>query len=161
MVIVKILGIERLQAKFKAISEIDMSPAINKATAVVEGSAKAKAQVDSGLLRNSIHPEKARIVGKGEYQGRVYTNLEYAPYVEFGTGAKGSGTYPYSVEGLSLTYRMTPWAFTDDSGKTWWTNGQVAQPFMYPALSGNKTRIKRLLETEYRKLLRSKALGGK
>lgn len=45
------------------------------------------AEVNGGHLRNSIKT-KSQVIQEG-VEAQVYTNLEYAPYVEFGTGQKG------------------------------------------------------------------------
>lgn len=47
----------------------------------IEGDAKRKAPVDTGRLRNSITHERS----DDELSARVGTNVEYAPYQEFGT----------------------------------------------------------------------------
>jgi len=70
--------------------------------------------VDTGTLRNSItHAmEKEDTVAIG-------TPVEYAPYVEYGTGiyADGGG-------------RSTPWVYKDEEGKWHRTSGQKAIHFM-------------------------------
>jgi len=149
--VIQILGVTRLLAKFERLEEIDMTEPVGKATALVQGSAKNNAAVDTGALRGSIHKEVARSAN-GSTIGRVFTNLEYAPFVEFGTGKKGEGTYPYSIKGVSLEYRQTPWAFEKDGEKIW-TAGQVAQPFLFPAIKENEAKIKKLLRDEYTILL--------
>ena len=149
-----IFGINRLIKKFELMSEVDMTKPVGKAVALVQGAAKSTVAVDTGELRGSISIEVVKSLNNSVI-GRVFTNFEYAPYVEFGTGAKGDGTYPYHPEGVNLTYRQTPWAFEKD-GETIWTNGQVAQPFMYPALEKNKAKINKLLRAEYTSLLVSK-----
>jgi len=53
--------------------------AIRKACLIVEGSAKGYCPVDTGNLRGSITHEV------GEEEGKVGTNVEYSPYVEYGT----------------------------------------------------------------------------
>lgn len=53
----------------------------------VQKNAKYLAPVDTGKLRNSIK-ETGEINGD-EVNCKVYTNLEYAPYNEFGTGERG------------------------------------------------------------------------
>lgn len=148
---VAILGVARLIRKFERMSEVDMTPAVGKAVALVQGTAKSIVAVDTGELRGSISMEVVKALNNSVV-GRVFTNFDYAPYVEFGTGKKGEGTYPYNAKGVSLTYRQTPWAFEKD-GETIWTNGQVAQPFMYPALEKNKAKINKLLKSEYTSLL--------
>lgn len=62
------------------------------ATLVAEGAAKEAAPIDRGILRGSIHSE-VRGVGF-EMVGIVGTNLEYAPYQEFGTGIYGPKATP-------------------------------------------------------------------
>lgn len=47
----------------------------------IESNAKRNVPVDTGRLRSSIKTEKFGDIGR-----RVYTNVEYAPFVEFGTG---------------------------------------------------------------------------
>ena len=147
---IRIVGVDRLLAKFKNLGEIDMSDAVAKAISPVQGTAIATAPVKDGHLKGSIKKQVKRKV-TGTVEGKVYTNLEYAPYVEFGTGAKGSGTYPFTIKGKSLSYRTTPWAFPnpDDPTEMIFTNGQVAQPFMFPALKNNESKVKKILEKEY------------
>lgn len=42
---------------------------------------------ETGQLRNSIKTKGK--INQDSVEGQVYTNLEYAPYVEFGTGQRG------------------------------------------------------------------------
>lgn len=146
-----LVGLTRLLTKFEKMREVDMTPAVGKAVALVQSSAKSKALVDTGELVGSISKEVTKQADKS-IVGRVFTNKEYAPYVEFGTGRKGDGTYPYQPKGVSLHYRQTNWAFEKD-GETIWTSGQVAHPFMYPALAENEKKIKKILRDEYTILL--------
>lgn len=60
------------------------------------------------------------------------TNVEYAPYVEFGTGiyaAKGDG-------------RKDKWGYEGADGTFHTTVGQRPQPFLNPAMESNKDNIK-------------------
>lgn len=54
----------------------------------IQKNAKYLAPVDTGHLRNSIKTKSQTTQDGAETQ--VFTNLEYAPYVEFGTGQRGS-----------------------------------------------------------------------
>lgn len=54
----------------------------------IQKNAKLLAPVDTGQLRNSIKT-KTQATQEGA-EAQVYTNLEYAPYVEFGTGQRGA-----------------------------------------------------------------------
>lgn len=116
-----IKGLATLQAKFGKMTPHvieGLKTGINKATAVVERYAKNVVPVDTGTLRNSIHARPAKHDEKSVY-GSVYTNTAYAMFVEFGTGVRGNGSYPYDTK-LTLAYGGTP--------------GQVAQPFLGRAL---------------------------
>lgn len=80
--------INSLKVKLKKLGNTSTTDSLNKACLLVEDSAKAKAPVNTGTLRNSITYE---IEGD---TGIVGTNLEYAPYVHEGTGlfaASGDG----------------------------------------------------------------------
>lgn len=133
---------------------------MNKAVKIVHAQAKSLAPVDTGNLAGSIHMETKTI--PNGVQGRVYTNLEYAPYVEFGTGVKGNGTYKYKIEGLNLTYKDKGWCYwSDKEDKLIYTKGQKAQPYMYPALSRNKKEVKRILKEGIKSNLKTCCKGGK
>lgn len=82
----------------------------------IQKNAKYLAPVDTGKLRNSIKT-KSQITQEG-VEAQVYTNTEYAPYVEFGTGQRGSESNIDRPAGVSY--------------KADW-KGQSAQPFMTPA----------------------------
>ena len=97
--------------------------AIAKSCALVERKAKQKAPKDTGALRQSITSEVEK--EDGQWVGTVYTPLEYAPYVEYGTGlfAESGGR------------KDVPWSYQDDKGDWHTTSGQRPQPFMRPALN--------------------------
>lgn len=107
---------------------------MGKACALVERAAKEKAPKDNGDLRRSITSE-VRESG-GEVEGVVFTPLEYAPYVEFGTGlfAESGGR------------KDVPWNYQDDKGEWHSTSGQHPQPYMRPALDENREEILRILQ---------------
>lgn len=156
---VTVKNVDRLVKRFDNIAKMELSDTMNKATALVHGQAKALAPVDKGQLAGSIHMK----VGKknNSVEGRVYTNVEYAPYVEFGTGIKGDGTYPYKVDGLSLSYRDKGWAYFDEDKGEWiYTKGQEAQPYMYPALKENEKTIKKMFRDGVHIKLKQNSKGG-
>ena len=156
---VSIKGIDRLTQRFNKIANMELRATVNKATQLVHGQAKALAPVDKGGLAGSIHMQ-VKDTGE-ELQGRVYTNLEYAPYVEFGTGVKGNGTYPYQIKGLSLEYKNKGWAYYDEDKGEWiYTKGQEAQPYMYPALKMHEKTIKRIFKDGVKTKLKENCKGG-
>ena len=78
---ITIKGIEALQKKFEKIaSGENTQKALQKACALVEADAKKNAPKGTGELRRSITSTVK------DDEGIVYTPLEYAPYVEYGTG---------------------------------------------------------------------------
>ncbi len=160
---IKIKNTERLLSKLKKIKDIDLKPVIKDCTLLVEGQAKELCPTNTeGTegLKGSIHPEVKE--NDKEVIGRIYTQKWYAAYVEFGTGPKGNGTYPYQIKGFSLKYRDTKWCYTKDEGKTFiWTRGQEAQSFMYAALEMNKKRIQNKINNAVKEELLKKCRGGK
>ena len=138
---------------------MELRSAMNKATQLVHGQAGALAPADTGLLRESIHMQ-VKDTG-AELQGRVYTNCEYAVYVEMGTGIKGNGTYPYKIEGFTPEYKNKGWAYYDEDKGEWiYTKGQKAQPYMYPALKQNEKTIKKILKEGVHTKLKENSKGG-
>ena len=134
---IEIKGIEEIIARFDEMTdEQTLYRAIGKACALVEREAKIKAPKGTGELRNSI-TSKVENLG-GEMAGIVYTPLEYAPYVEFGTGI-------FAEEGGRTD---VPWAYQDDEGNWHSTSGQHPQPFMRPALYENRKKIKDIVGKE-------------
>ena len=157
---VTIKNVDRLVSKFNKMANLDVRDAMNKAVTLVHGEAKSLAPVDTGELAGSIHMDVNKT--PTGLEGRVYTNNEYAMYVEFGTGIKGNGTYPYKVEGLTLSYKDKGWSYIDErTGERIYTRGQVAQPYMYPSLNNNKKAIKKLLKDGTRTKLQTICRGGK
>lgn len=111
-------------------SGVNVQQALMKCCAIVERSAKQLAPKDTGALRRSI---TSKVEGE---RGIVFTPLEYAPYVEYGTGlfAEAGGRAD------------TPWSYQDDAGNWHTTSGQKPQPFMRPALENNRAKIKATLK---------------
>ena len=111
-------------------SETNISAAIGKACALVEGEAKKKAPKDTGALRRSI---SSTVKGT---EGIVFTPLEYAPYVEYGTGL-------FAEKGGR---KDVPWYYKDEEGKWHRSSGQHPHPYMRPALNENREEILRLIK---------------
>lgn len=84
--------------------------------------------VDTGRLRNSIN----YLVRDDEVY--IGTNVEYAPYVEFGTGKYADGGRP------------TPWVYQDDEGNWHWTEGNPARPYLAPAAKNHTQEYRDLLK---------------
>lgn len=160
MATVTVKNIDRLMSKLNKIGDMELREKMTEATVLVHGQAKSLAPVDTGNLAGSIHME---VKGKkSDLEGRVYTNVQYAPYVEFGTGVKGNGSYPYDIKGLNLTYKDKGWSFWDEKKEKYiYTKGQVAQPYMYPALKNNEEYIKKLFKNGVKTELKNSCKGGR
>lgn len=111
--------------------------------AVLTGAEKIRKQavllapVDTGELRQSIKTMSQKD-GK-TVKGIVYTNKEYAPYVEFGTGPTGEASDHSDVSpNIAVSYKQKGWSYQDAEGNWHHTRGQPAQPFMYPAARDTK-----------------------
>ena len=111
------------------VDETKLKKAMQKCCAIVERSAKEKAPKDTGELRRSI---TSRVDGAGlGIEGVVYTPLEYAPCVEFGTGLFAENGGRTDV----------PWSYQDDKGEWHSTSGMHPHPYMRPALYENRDKI--------------------
>lgn len=155
-VVINFENADEVIRKLKKLSDVDAEQVLKKATAYCHGQAKSLCPVDTGALRESIHMQ---FIKKGRQSGgKVYTNMEYAAYVEFGTGIKGNGSYPYDAN-ISLTYRDTPWVYpidTDDGKEFRRTEGQVAQPYMYPALHDSEEYMLELMSDDLKEQIHKK-----
>jgi HK97 gp10 family phage protein len=127
---VEVKGLDSILAKIEEIASGEaIKQKLGQACALVERAAKEKAPKDNGELRRSI---TSKVEG---LTGIIFTPLEYAPYVEYGTGLFAE------VAGR----KDTPWSYQDDEGEWHSTSGQKPQPFMRPALNDNRTEILKIL----------------
>lgn len=97
-----------------------------------EGYAKDLCPKVTGNLQNSI----SHRVDDDEPAAYIGTNVEYAPYVELGTGKYYPGGRP------------TPWVYKDAKGNWHWTAGNPAQPFLKPAVADYAQTYRNIIEDE-------------
>ena len=131
---IEIEGIGKVLKRLEKLSNTEnIEKAMGKACAVVEAAAKQNAPKDTGALRNSITSKVEN--RNGHIEGVIFTPLEYAPYVEYGTGlfAESGGR------------KDVPWNYQDDKGEWHSTSGQKPQPFMRPAVEDNRNKIIKIL----------------
>lgn len=132
---VEVEGLDKLVEIIEELADTDrIKMAMGRACLLIEGAAKKNAPKGNGTLRNSIE-SKVDVDGK-DVIGTVFTPLEYAPYVEYGTGlfAESGGR------------QDVPWSYQDDEGEWHSTSGMKPHPFMRPALNDNQKRVKEILE---------------
>ena len=134
-------------AQLKPVQAYNMArKALLHAGLIVVGKAKELTPVDTGLLRSSIDVqiEPSTV---GHITANVGTNVNYAMYVEFGTGPMGKAG-ANGAEFKGINYRATPWTYryipTKGGDKKWHyakTNGQPPRPYLYPAFISSKQAV--------------------
>lgn len=126
-------GLEEIEEYLEGLKATENTvSALKEACLLVRRSAMQNApKGKTGELARSI---KHKVEG---LEGIVYSNLEYAPYVEYGTGlfAENGGR------------QDVPWCYQDEETGDWiYTSGQNPNPYMRPALNMNKERILKLIK---------------
>ena len=115
-----------------------MFRALESAALIVEASAKALAPVgDSGELRDKIdHNVKD---GANGPEAKIGSPLDYAMYVEYGTGE-------FAENGAG---RKGGWSYQTPDGEWHHTNGMSPQPFLRPAFRENKANIENVIGQKF------------
>lgn len=124
-------GMDNVLAMFDSVENIEkLQKALEKACLKVERSAKQKAPKGNGDLRREITHKVEDLTGM------VYCPLEYAPYVEYGTGL-------FAEDGGRTD---VPWVYYDlEHDRFVSTCGREPKPYMRPALDENREEIIRIL----------------
>ena len=125
---------EILESLDKLADTQQLNDTMGQVCALVERDAKQNAPKDTGTLARSIQSKVEN--NNGSIQGVVFTPLEYAPYVEFGTGLFAESGGRTDV----------PWSYQDDEGNWHTTKGQRPQPYMRPAIDNNREKIVRMIK---------------
>ena len=150
-------GMDDLYEKLGYIAGIDQKREIGNAIQTVRSAAVLRCPVNDGELRQSIYAEVYQENDK--VTGVCWTNKEYSPYVEFGTGPTGQENHKGISPDYNPTYVQSPWWIHESDidrrtaekyhwfyidtpdGRFYQCTGQPAQPFMYPALRDNQDTI--------------------
>src|SRR5699024_3637095 len=110
-----------------------------EASMLVEGRAVALAPVQTARLRNSID----YVVDENELIGYVGSPVEYAVFLELGTGE-------FASNGLG---RKGGWVYQDPSGEWFFTWGQEPQPYLRPAFRTSKSEIESLAKQIFSEMI--------
>lgn len=159
---IKFEGLDSLFESLDNLADTNtVKQALNDCCMIVERSAKQKADAQSkgdGELARSI---TSKVDG---LEGIVYTPLEYAPYVEYGTGlyaegGKGRQDVPWVyVEGEGSGSAKSTQSYTLDEAKravaylkkqgldAHYTYGQHPKPYMRPALEENRNIVLKIIK---------------
>lgn len=131
----EIEGLEQFTQRLeKMVNTRALEQAMGKACAIVERDAIKKAPKGAGDLRRSI---QSRVENDGhEVVGIIFSPLEYAPYVEYGTGLFAETGGRTDV----------PWVYCDDEGNFHSTSGMKPHPYMRPALNENREKILEIIK---------------
>ena len=157
-------GVQSLMRKLDRLGSMDpvMYKSVKRQTEAVRGVAVKLCPVYAGPwkfvtraeLRRSIYSKVEQDADK--VTGCVYTNADFAAYVEFGTGPVGQSNHTGISPNVPVAYTQEPWVWMDDEGGFHTTEGQPAQPFMYPALKSMEkyvvNAIKSDLQAEIKKV---------
>ena len=105
--------------------------------------------------RKSIHKRTKRY--KSKIVSEVYTNNEYAGYVEFGTGKKGETIPAVDKYPGPLSYKQDKWKVNIPDVGVRWIEGQPAQPYLYPALKNNEENVIENIKEDVKKAIKEAA----
>lgn len=162
----------------KKLSELDSNAgketamrAVKQAGIIAQSQAKLLISSDTGALARSVRVKNE--VKEGIVSSTVYTNSNYAPYYEFGTGPNGQANHDGISPNASPRYKQKGWkipadAMSIDKAKGYgfgvaykngevigyYTKGQMARPFMYPALHDHIDDINKNTERLFKKKLK-------
>lgn len=104
--------------------------ALGEAGEIVRKDAVMNCPYVTGRLRGSI---TSHVEGN---TAEIGSNVEYASYVEFGTGAQGDKSVAHTTK--------KQWTYYS-SGQFFTTSGQAPKPFLVPALKNNSDKIKQII----------------
>lgn len=165
-------GMKELERKLDKLSNLDVRKEVEHAIQTVRSAAVELAPTrrygsGGGSLKQSIYADVYE--DDGSVIGECYTNNDHAIYVEFGTGPVGQENHAGISPDQNPVYSQTGWMIPADAmepdaaeqyglgiarGKDgeiigYYTNGQPAQPFMYPALKDNQEIILKDFTTDF------------
>lgn len=125
MITLDLNGFEELKDKLNSLSTAEIRDCLTSSALLVSNEARINCPVDTGRLRSSITFQV------NDDFATVGTNVDYAPYVHYGTGLFAS-----AGDG-----RQDRWSYQTADGEWHSTLGQPPQPFLDNALNNNKQRI--------------------
>lgn len=146
---IEVTGVKALAKKLDALggnSDAIIMRGLHKGAVKIQADAKKLIEqqdaVDTGRLKGSISVEKIR-------NGRLIgTNVEYAPYIEFGTGTEGDPS-------VSHTQRSS-WRYRDEDGNWHYCRAMKPRPYMRTSFSQNKDYVIATVRRELFKALKAR-----
>lgn len=140
-------GLDNWLRKIGALQSLERNPEVDKSlgrgAARVQSQVKLLTPVDTGNLRNKIVLDHVKMM-----EWAIDTNVEYAVFVEYGTGKLGDPAVPHTNKD-SWTY------YSDELKRFITTHGQEpAHMFTIGFATEYKTAI-HIVEVEIRRLIRN------
>lgn len=143
----KVEGLDAWLEKLKALQGIEHDPRINKAlgrgAARMQSAVKMLTPVDTGNLRNKIFTDNPK-----DMEWQVSTNVEYAAYVEFGTGKLGDPSVPHT----SKEY----WVYWSDKLQHFvTTHGQKPVHMFQKGFDSTKHQVTKIVNDEVKEIIKN------
>lgn len=140
----ELVNINSVLAKVENVENIDIRKPLLKVGNDIEAAAKencnGRFEHPTGDLKRSI---RAELVGNNSVE--IGSNLEYAVYVEHGTGI-----YAFDGQGRAPTpEHPIPWTYRGSDGLFYTTSGVRPRPFLIPAFNSKKHNIIKYIKEEY------------
>lgn len=140
-------GLDAWINKLAALQGIERDPRIDKAlgrgAARMQGAVKMLTPVDTGNLRNKIFLDHKQMMVYN-----VETNVEYAAFVEFGTGKLGDPTVPHTSK--------DSWTYYSDALKRFvTTSGQEPKHMFTQGFSTMYKKVVDIVRVEIREIIRN------
>ena len=143
----RVEGLQHLQRKLERIKNLERDPRVNQAlgrgAARIQAQVKLLTPVDTGNLRNKIIAQQEKFM-----QWVVETNVEYAIFVEFGTGKLGDPAVPHTSK-ESWTY------YSDELKRFITTHGQEPAAMFRTGFDLAHKQAFRIVETEVKEIIRN------
>lgn len=157
-----IKNVDKLMAKLNSLDSTVANETIKKAVSqgglIVQTQARMYITSDSHALKRSVKVKTEQ--DTSGVSSTVYTKSDYAAYYEFGTGPNGQEHHDGISPAVTPHYSQKGWmipadAMSEDKARKYgfkvaykngeiigyYTRGQMARPFMYPALHDHKKDI--------------------
>lgn len=141
----QVAGLQELQRKLERIKNLERDQRVNQAlgrgAAYIQAQVKLLTPVDTGNLRNKIIAQQEKFM-----EWIVETNVEYAIFVEFGTGRKGDPAVPHTSK-ESWTY------YSDELKRFITTHGQEPAAMFRTGFDVAHKQAFRIVETEVKEII--------
>jgi HK97 gp10 family phage protein len=140
-------GLDAWINKLAALQGIERNPRIDQAlgrgAARMQGAVKMLTPVDTGNLRNKIFLDHVQMMVYN-----VETNVEYAAFVEFGTGKLGDPTVPHTSK--------DSWTYYSDALKRFvTTHGQEPKHMFTQGFATMHKKVVDIVRVEIREIIRN------